>query len=271
MTDATAFVLVDRDDRGVVRVSLNRDDARNALSPAMAAELAAVFARLSDDTDIRVVVLTGVGRAFSAGADIDALAEVATYSLERNLEDSLVNDGLFRLIDGCPHPVIARVNGPAVGGGAALIACADIVVAADSVRIGFGEVRVGIVPAVISTFVVPKIGISASRQLMLTGQLIDADRAQQIGLVHEVATTDQLDVAVERAIENVLTAYPGAQREIKRLLGTWVNRPVEEYRTDAVETAARVRFSDEARLGLNRFVESARRRQAASGEERERA
>jgi methylglutaconyl-CoA hydratase len=261
----TGLVLVDADDRGVVRVTLNRDDARNALSPAMASELAAAFTTLAT-LDARAVVLTGAGRAFSAGADIDALAAVATYSFERNVEDSVANDELFRIVSECPFPLIARVNGPAVGGGAALVACADIVIASEEARLGFGEVRVGIVPAVISTYVVPKIGIAAARHLMLTGQLIDAHRANQIGLVHDVVVAADLDAAVDRAVDEVLAAYPGAQREIKRLLLTWSSRPVDQYRADAIETAARVRFSHEARLGLGQFVESARRRRAASGD-----
>jgi methylglutaconyl-CoA hydratase len=258
MTDQSA-VLVERDERGVVRVTLNRDAARNALSPSMIDELRGVVDELAV-SDARIVVFTGAGRAFSAGADIDALAEVANFSLERNVEDSLVNDALFRAVNELPMPVVARVNGAAVGGGAALLACADIVVAADSARIGFGEVRVGIVPAVISTFVIPKIGVTAARQLMLTGQLIDAARAQQVGLVHEIAPLDDLDDAVDAVIAELLAAYPAAQGEIKRLITTWPGRDVEEYRAEAIEVAARVRFSDEGRLGLTRFVESARAR-----------
>jgi methylglutaconyl-CoA hydratase len=257
------LVLQVRDDRHVVHLSLNRDAARNALSPAMMQELLAVFDQLAADDTIRSVVLTGVGRAFSAGADLDSLSEVAGSSLERNVTDSIANDLLFQTIANCPHPVIARVNGHAIGGGAALVACADIAIASASALFGFGEVRVGIVPAVISTHVVPKIGFSAARRLMLTGQQFSADLAQSIGLVHEVVDHAELDAAVERSITEVLTAWPRAQREIKRLLNTWPGRSTDEYRHDAIETAARVRCSDEGRRGLMAFLEAARARAAS--------
>jgi methylglutaconyl-CoA hydratase len=259
----TPLVLQVRDPRHVVHVSLNRDAARNALSPAMMHELLAVFDQLVTDDGIRAVVLTGVGRAFSAGADLDALAEVAGYSLERNVTDSIANDLLFQTITNCPHPVIARVNGHAIGGGAALVACADIAIASTSALFGFGEVRVGIVPAVISTHVVPKIGFSAARRLMLTGQQFSADEARSIGLVHEVVEPAELDAAVERSITEVLAAWPGAQREIKRLLNTWPATSTDDYRHDAITTAARVRYSEEGRRGLQSFVESARARAAS--------
>jgi methylglutaconyl-CoA hydratase len=256
-------VLEERDARDIVRLTLNRDAVRNALSAGMMHELHSAFERLSTDRDVRAIVLTGVGRAFSAGADLDALAEVAAYSLERNVADSVANDALFRTIAGCPHPVIARVNGHAIGGGAALVACADIAVSSADAKFGFGEVRVGIVPAVISTFVVPKIGFSAARQLMLTGQQFDAFRALSIGLVHSVVESSGLDEAVEDVITEVCAAWPGAQREIKRLLNTWPSRSTDDYRADAIETAARVRFSDEGRAGLTAFVDGARKRAAS--------
>jgi len=257
------LVLQLRDQRHAVHVSLNRDAARNALSPAMMQELLGVFDELAADDTIRTVVLTGVGRAFSAGADLDALAEIAGYSLERNAADSIANDLLFRTITNCPHPVIARVNGHAIGGGAALVACADIAIASASARFGFGEVRVGIVPAVISTHVVPKIGFSAARRLMLTGQQFSAHEAQAIGLVHEVVEPSHLDAAIELAITEVCEAWPGAQREIKRLLNTWPATETDAYRDDAIDTAARVRFSEEGRRGLQSFLESARTRAAS--------
>jgi methylglutaconyl-CoA hydratase len=260
---AASLVLQTRDDRQVVHLSLNRDHARNALSPAMMRERRTAFEQLSGEVGLAAIVLTGAGRSFSAGADIDALAEVAGYSLERNVADSIRNDELFEIITNCPHPVIARVNGHAIGGGVALVACADIAIASTDARFGFGEVRVGIVPAVISTHVVPKIGWSAARRLMLTGQQFDTDVALSIGLVHEVVAPADLDAAVEQAITEVCAALPGALREIKRLLNTWPHRPRDEYRADAIETAARVRFSDEGRRGLTAFVDVARARAAS--------
>jgi methylglutaconyl-CoA hydratase len=263
---AGQYITREDDDRGVVRITLDRDNVRNAMNRAMVEQLRDAFTDVSTDTDVRVVVLSGRGRAFSAGADIDHMEKLAASSYEGNLEDSYANDELFRTIDGCPHPVISRVNGHAIGGGAALIACSDIAVAARDAKIGFGEVRIGISPAVISTFVVPKIGLSAARRLLVTGMLLSAESAQSIGLVHEVADAAELDTVTESVIDEVLGAWPEAQRATKKLLSTWPTSGREGYRALAIETASRVRASEEGKRGMSAFLEQARERSSRKGE-----
>lgn len=246
----------ERDDRGVVTLTMDRPETLNAFSPELMDALDAALAGLADDETVRAVVVTGAGRAFSAGADLNWMSSVMDNTFEQNVADSGRFESMLRAIERFPHPFLARVNGHALGGAAGMIACADIAVAARGARIGFSEARVGLAPSMISVYVQRKIGAGNARRYFLTGEPFEADRALAIGLVHEVCEPDELDAGVERIVGEVLMAAPGAQREIKRLI-----RAVAADGTDdgterlRVETIARLRAAEEGQQGMRAFLD----------------
>src|ERR687889_1439711 len=199
-------------------VTMNRPDSHNALNAALIEELTRCFEEISEDDGVRVVVLAGEGRSFCAGADIGYMREMATFSYEENLEDARRLAMMYWTIDECPKPLVARVQGAAMGGGAGLVAVADVVVADEETRFAFTEVRLGIAPATIAPFVVRKIGASHARSLFVTGERFDAERAREIGLVHQVVSGDELDMVVEEKVGEILRGGPVAQATIKALL-----------------------------------------------------
>ncbi|MFY9579728.1 MAG: enoyl-CoA hydratase-related protein [Gaiellaceae bacterium] len=233
---------VERDGH-LLRVTLAKPERRNAFDAALIQELADAFA---DVGDARAVVLAGEGESFCAGADVEWQRSAIDLSYDENVEDA---QRLYRMcltIDRCPAPVVARVQGYALGGGSGLVACADVAIAAPDATFGFSEVKLGIVPAVISPFVLPKIGAHA-RRYFLTGERFDAGTALRIGLVHEVA--GDLDEAVARVVGELLTSGPQAVREAKRLIR---DRPDGQA---TAETAARLRAGEEGQEGLRAFLE----------------
>ncbi|HKD34351.1 MAG TPA: enoyl-CoA hydratase-related protein [Gaiellaceae bacterium] len=233
---------VERDGE-LVRVTMARPEQRNAFDAALIADLTEAFA---DVGDARAVVLAGEGGTFCAGADIEWQRSAIDLTYEENVEDALKLYRMCETIDRCPAPVVARIQGYALGGGSGLAACADIAIAARDATFGFTEVKLGIVPAVISPFVLPKIGLQA-RRYFLTGERFDAQTALRIGLVHEVA--DDLDAAVHVVVEQLLSSGPNAVREAKKLVR---ERPDGDKTADI---AARLRTSDEGQRRLRAFFE----------------
>ena len=240
---------------GVLTVALNRPEQHNAMNPAIMAELTGIFAELPRRTDVRVVVLTGRGRSFCAGADLAFMRAAADYTFDQNIADGQAIFDLMLAVDRCPQPVVGRINGAAIGGGAGLVSCCDIVVATERATFAFSESRLGIVPAVISPFVLARIGPSHARELFLTGERFDARRAQAVGLVHHVVAEDQLDAAVAERVVQLLQAAPGAQATVKELIHTVAFRPKESVREYTAETIARRRASEEGREGMSAFLE----------------
>ena len=250
-------------------IEMARPELRNAFNPAMITELTAIFRSLAgdapaDDGDAevarpRVVVLAGQGHIFSAGADLDWMRSMADYSFEENVADSRRLAGLFEAIRSCPLPVVARVQGAAMGGGSGLVAACDIAVAAEGTKFAFSEARLGIVPAVISPYVLPRIGQSAARELFLTGERFEAQKAREIGLVHQVVPLDALDAAIERRVKALLAAGPEAQAAIKRLIPFVGSTPDDEA---ALEFTSRMiserRASAEGQEGMAAFLERRR-------------
>ena len=231
-------------DGDVLRVTLARPDRHNAFDAALIGELAEAFV---DVGRARAVVLAGEGRSLSAGADVDWMRSSIDLSFDENVADATALRRMLEAIDSCPAPVVARVQGYALGGGAGLVAAADIGIAARDAVFAFSEVKLGIIPAVISPFALAKIGPGAARRYFLTGERFDAETALRIGLVHEVA--DDLDEAVERVVAELLSAGPHAVR--------WAKRLVRE-RPDGPETArwiAERRTSAEGQEGLRAFLE----------------
>ena len=213
---------------GVLTVTLNRPDQHNAMNPAIMAELTRIFGEMPGRDDVRVVVLTGNGRSFCAGADIAAMRAVADYTFDQNVADGEAIFDLMLAVDRCPRPVVGRVNGAAIGGGAGLVSCCDIVIAVERATFAFSEARLGIVPAVISPFVLSRIGPAHARELFLTGERFDARRAQAIGLVHHIAAEAELDAIVAERVAQLLEAAPEAQATIKELIHAVAFRPEGE-------------------------------------------
>lgn len=230
-------------DRAVLRITLARPERRNAFDAELIAELTAAFA---DVGDARAVVLAGDGQSFCAGADIEWQRSTVDLSLDENAEDALRLYRMCEAIDRCPAPVVARIHGYALGGGSGLVACADIAIAAPDTVFGFSEVKLGIIPAVISPFVLPKIGAHA-RRYFLTGERFDADTALRIGLISEIATP--LDDAVNQVLAELLSSGPEAVREAKRLVR---ERPAG---AETAQIAAHLRAGPEGQEGLRAFLD----------------
>jgi methylglutaconyl-CoA hydratase len=220
-------------DGDVLRIAMARPERRNAFDAALIAELTEAFA---DVGDVRAVVLSGDGPSFSAGADVEWMRSSAELSYDENVADALRLRAMLDAIDGCPAPVVARVQGHALGGGCGLVACCDIVVAAADAVFGFSEVKLGIVPAVISPFALAKIGSSAARRYFVTGERFGADVALRIGLVHEL--TDDLDGAVQRIVDELLSAGPNAARGAKELARAPLSAEETAKRIAAFRTSA---------------------------------
>jgi methylglutaconyl-CoA hydratase len=237
---------IDRDGP-VLHVTLARPERRNAFDAALIDELAAAFA---DVGDARAVVLTGDGPSFSAGADVEWMRASVALSFDENVADALRLRAMLDAIDACPAPVVAAVQGHALGGGCGLIACCDMVIAAPDTQFAFSEVKLGIVPAVISPFTLAKIGPSAARRWFVTGERFGADVALRIGLIHEINA--DLGAAIRQVVRELLSAGPEAARTAKQL----ARAPLTAEATAAL--IARHRTSDEGQEGLQAFLEKRR-------------
>lgn len=235
---------------GVARVTLNRPEVHNALNAAMIADLKAAFDRLGEDVNVRVIVLTGEGKNFSAGADLNWMQQAAGQGFEANQRDAYALARMFYTIDSCPKPVVALVNGAALGGGIGLVACCDIVVAQTNAQFGLTEVKIGLIPATISPYVTRKTGESQARRYMLTAERFDAETARRVGLVHEIGDD------AEGIISNLLANGPDAMADTKALIREVAYAPIDEALL--VMTAERIaarRASDEGREGIAAFLE----------------
>jgi methylglutaconyl-CoA hydratase len=234
-----------RQDGDLLHVTLSRPERRNAFDAELIAELTEAFEGVAED--VRAVVLSGEGQSFSAGADVEWMRSSIELSYEENVADARRLRKMLETIETCPAPVLTRVHGHALGGGCGLVACSDVVVSAPDTVFAFSEVKLGIIPAVISPFALAKIGPSAARRYFVTGEPFDAQTALRIGLVHEVA--DDLDAAVGRIVAHLRSAGPEAARHAKKLV---LERP------DGLGTERRIaqrRTSDEGQEGLRAFLE----------------
>jgi methylglutaconyl-CoA hydratase len=239
----------------VVTVSLARPDARNALNAGLIGELTRCMEELAGDDGVRVVVLTGEGDFFCAGADVGYMRDTAKFSYEENMEDARELAAMFRAVEECPKPVVARVRGAAIGGGVGLVAASDVAVAEDGSIFAFSEVRLGIAPATIAPFVLRKIGPSHTRALFLTGERFDVQRAQAIGLVHEVASEGDLDAAVREKVEGLLAGGPGALAATKALLRELRDAAPGKATEVMARRIAELRTGEEGQEGLGAFLE----------------
>jgi methylglutaconyl-CoA hydratase len=250
--------LVTRSDGPVEYLTLNRPDVRNAFNEHVIAELTAWAAEAHERAgrgEIRVVVLSGAGKTFCAGADVTWMSKTIDYTEDDNLRDAVAASRMFAALDELPLPLVGRIHGAALGGGAGLAAVCDIVVADETALFGFTEVKLGILPAVISPFALAKIGRSAARELFLTGARFTAARAKEIGLVHAVVPAHELDNAVATYVHELLSAGPQAVAAAKALIRNVTGRAVEEAMPITTAALAKRRVSKEGQDGLRAFLE----------------
>lgn len=250
-------LLCQTDERGVCTVTLNRPDLHNAFDDALIARLDDTFRRLSDDATVRLVVLAARGKSFSAGADLGWMKRMAAYSEEENTADALALARMLQAIATCTKPVIARVQGAAFGGGVGLVAACDMAVAAPGASFCLSEVKLGLIPAAISPYVVAALGQRACRRYFLTAERFSATEAHRLGLVHEIA--EDLDAAVEALVTALLANGPKAMAAAKQLIEAVAFRPVDDtVLTDTAQRIAAIRVSPEGQEGLGAFFEKRR-------------
>jgi methylglutaconyl-CoA hydratase len=262
----TDVILTSVDDRGIASITLNRPEIHNAFDDFLIGEMIRVFNSIGDNPDVRVVVLRAEGKSFSAGADLNWMRRMADYTDQENLEDARGVAELLASIAFCKKPVIARVHGTAMGGGVGLVSACDIAIGSSSAKFALSEVRLGVIPATISPYVVRAIGERQSGRYMISGELFDADEAYRIGLLHKVVEPDHLDEAMDQMISDVLKNSPNAMVEAKALIAAVVNRPVDDaVKEDTARRIADVRASEEGKEGLNAFLN--KRKPAWLGEE----
>jgi methylglutaconyl-CoA hydratase len=240
---------------GVAQIAMSRPAVFNAFDEAMIAELDAAFALLVDDPNVRVIVLAGEGRHFSAGADLQWMQRASMASREWNLDDARRFAAMLSRIEHCPKPTLARVQGAALGGGVGLLCACDIAIAADDATFAVSEARFGILPAVIGPYVTNAVGKRQARRLALTATRISAAEALAIGLVQKVVEPDALDAALDTVVTELLAAGPNAQREIKQLFAQLEVGPITADVSElTAQTISRVRGTDEAREGFAAFL-----------------
>ena len=258
MTDPDT-IRVQTDERGVALLTLNRPDVHNAFDDVLIRAMTQALRELVSDDSVRIIVLSGAGESFSAGADLNWMRRMAQASEDENHRDSLELAALMRALNYLPKPVIARVNGSAFGGGVGLIACCDVAIASRTAKLGLTEARLGLVPAVISPYVIEAIGANHARRLFQTAEVLDADAARDIGLLHHVVDADDLDTAVERQIDLLLAAGPQAVAAAKALVFAVIGGRNENTQKQIDEATARLiarlRVSPEGQEGITAFLE----------------
>lgn len=239
----------------IVRIIFNRPEVHNAFNSLMISELDVAFEKVMKDPSIRIVVLSGRGKSFCAGADIKWLRDIVNYSFEQNLEESLQLAEVLYKIYVLPKPTIAMVNGTAIGGGTGFLSVCDISVASEEAKFGLSEVKIGLVPAAISPYVIRRIGESHTREYFLTGERISARKALEIGLVNRVVPLEKLEKTVEELIQSLLTSGPEAVASCKELIRNVPHMSFEEVKEYTARMIANLRVSKEGQEGMAAFLE----------------
>lgn len=259
MSKTEQHYLIETDSRGVATLTLNRPEVHNAFDDRLIAALTQELKRLEADPTVRVVVIAAVGQSFCAGGDLNWMRRSANYTEQENFEDALALSGLMETIYQLNKPTIARVQGPAYGGGVGVVVCCDIAIASTAASFTLSEVRLGIIPGAISPFVIAAIGPRQATRYFMSAERIDAEEARRIGLVHEVVPPEQLDARIEALLQEMARNAPGAMVRAKRLVRDVAGRPID--RTIIEATARRIaeaRASEEGREGLSAFLEKRR-------------
>jgi len=249
-------VITDIDDHGVAQVRLNNPDKHNAFDDEIIGELTEAFVAIVDNSNVRVMVLGSEGKSFSAGADLEWMKRMASYSYDENLRDASALALMLKTLNEIPQPTIARVQGAAFGGAVGLVSCCDMAVAASAGSFSLSEVKIGLVPATISPYVIAAIGQRAARRYFVTAERFDAHRALQLGLVNEVVDAEQLDQEIDRLINTLLANGPEAVTGAKQLVFDVAGKPIDQQLIDATcETIAAIRVSEQGQEGLQAFLE----------------
>jgi len=239
----------------VVTIYLNRPEVHNAMNEPLMTELTDCFKELSHDNRIRIIVLTGKGKSFCAGADLNWMKSMVNYSKEDNIKDSRLLLDLFETIYSCPKPVIGRINGHAFGGGLGLIAVCDIAISVPGLKFAFSEANLGIISSVISTYVAPRISLSDMRRLFITAERFDTTVARGIGLIDFVVSPEEFDSKVEHYIEQLRSSGPVAMAEVKTLIKNLREMHIDKYKEFTVKKISELRISEEGQEGINAFLE----------------
>jgi len=239
-------------------VILNRPQVKNAFNATMISEIAKAFRDFNSRNDIRVIVVTGEADSFCAGADLNWMGDVLKYSYEENLADSLNLAEMFHLMFTSPLPTIARVNGPAIGGGCGIAAVCDIVIASEKAVFSLSEVKLGLVPACISPYVIRRMGDKNCREYFLTGERLTAEKALAAGLANQVVAPDRLDEAIDARVSQLVSSGPEALRCCKELLAKAPSIPEPEVGKYTADIIARLRMGDEGQEGMKAFFEKRR-------------
>ena len=249
-------VITEIDDLGVARITLNNPDKHNAFDDQIIGQLTEAFVAIASNSDVRVMVLGSEGKSFSAGADLEWMKRMASYSYEENLRDASALALMLKTLNQMPQPTIARVQGAAFGGAVGLVSCCDMAVAATNASFSLSEVKIGLVPATISPYVIAAIGERWARRYFLTAERFDAQRAMQIGLVNEAVNAEQLDQQINSLIEALLVNGPEAVMAAKQLVFDVSGKPIDQNLIDhSCEVIAAIRVSEQGQEGLNAFLE----------------
>jgi methylglutaconyl-CoA hydratase len=249
-------VITDIDDLGVARVRLNNPDKHNAFDDEIIGELTEAFIAIADNSNVRVMVLASEGKSFSAGADLEWMKRMASYSHDENLRDASALALMLKTLNEIPQPTIARVQGATFGGAVGLVSCCDMAVAASAASFSLSEVKIGLVPATISPYVIAAIGQRAARRYFVTAERFDAHRAMEIGLINEVVDAEQLDQEIHRLIDALLANGPEAIITGKRLVFDIAGKVIDQQLIDSTcETIAAIRMSEQGQEGLQAFLE----------------
>jgi methylglutaconyl-CoA hydratase len=247
------LVYTKKDD--VVTVTLNRPDVHNAMNEVLINELTECFRQLTTDDSVVVVVLTGNGKSFCAGADLSWMKRMVNYSKMKNRKDSHLLLEMYEAIYSCPKPLIGRINGHTFGGGIGLLAVCDMTITIPGVQFAFSEVKLGLIPAVISTFVTQRMRLADMRRLFITGERFDSVIANKIGLIDLIVPVEKLDDIVKSCVEQVRSSSPYAIKEVKHLINNFIEMDIKKYKEFTVEKISELRISKEGQEGINAFLE----------------
>jgi methylglutaconyl-CoA hydratase len=243
-------------DDDIATITLMRPRVHNAMNEQLMKELTTCFNTLDNDKTIRIIILTGEGKSFCAGADLNWMKSMVSYTKEENIRDSRLLLDLFEMIYNCSKPVIGKINGHAFGGGLGLVAVCDIAIAIPGCKFAFSETKLGIIPSVISTYVLRRIiGINHVRRLFITGERFSSEYAEKIGLIDYVISEDEIDKTVVKYSKILKTSGPNAIKEVKQLLQTYEILTKFKFKEHTVEKIAELRISDEGQEGINAFLE----------------
>ncbi|MBA3045497.1 MAG: enoyl-CoA hydratase/isomerase family protein [Candidatus Thermoplasmatota archaeon] len=247
------YIIVEGQD--IVTVTLNRPEIHNPFDEKMISELTDFFKSVNQNNTARAVVITGAGKSFCAGADLNWMKRMGQYSHEENVYDATDLSRMFQALEDIEIPVIAKVNGAALGGGAGLACACDFVIASEKAKIGFSEVKLGLLPGVISPYVIDRVGAKRATQLFITGERLEAELARKLGLFDDVVEPDDLNGVVDRFIRQIMTGGPQAVKECKRLARTGAHMERGEFKKYCINAIAIIRASPEGKEGVTAFLE----------------